>query len=104
MSQSRQEILEYVLKSLSELSEDWDYSEPINEDTLLFSQMGLDSLDLVVLGTGMQEHYERQMPFAEFLAGVGERGEKDVPVRELVDFIAVQMAGDPEPAATEPKK
>ena len=86
------------------MSEDWDYSEPISEDTLLFSQMGLHSLDLVVLGTGMQEHYGQQMPFAEFLAGVGERGEKDVPVRELVDFIALQMVGAGEPAATERKQ
>jgi acyl carrier protein len=93
MNQSRQEILDYILTSLSELSQDWDYSEPIGPETLLFSEMGLDSLDLVVLGTGMQEHYGRQMPFAEFLAAIGERGQRDVTVSELVDFIALQVNG-----------
>jgi len=91
MKQSRQEILDYVLNSLSDLSQDWDYSEPISQETLLFSQMGLDSLDLVVLGTGMQEHYGMQMPFAEFLSEIGERGQRDVPVGELVDFINAQV-------------
>jgi acyl carrier protein len=91
MKQSRQEILHYVLKSLSELSQDWDYSDPIGPDTLLFSEMGLDSLDLVVLGTGMQEHYNQQMPFAEFLAAIGERGQRDVSIAELVEFIDAQM-------------
>jgi acyl carrier protein len=98
MKQSRQEILDYVLQSLSELSQDWDYSEPVGPETLLFSQMGLDSLDLVVLGTGMQEHYGQQMPFAEFLAAIGERGQRDVSVSELVDFIDAQMS-PPSPAA-----
>ena len=94
MKQSRQEILDYVLKAMSELSQDWDYSEPVGPDTLLFSEMGLDSLDLVVLGTGMQEHYGMQMPFAEFLASVGERGQRDVAVNELVDFIDSQVNKD----------
>jgi acyl carrier protein len=98
MKQSRQEILDYVLKSMSELSQDWDYSEPVGPETLLFSQMGLDSLDLVVLGTGMQEHYGMQMPFAEFLAAVGERGQRDVSVNELVDFINSHVNKEEAPA------
>ncbi len=91
MKQSRQEILDYVLHSLSELSQDWDYADAVGPETLLFSQLGMDSLDLVVLGTGMQEHYGMQMPFAEFLALVGERGQRDVAVSELVDFIDSQV-------------
>lgn len=88
---SRAEIQDFILKSLNDLAEDWDYSEPIGPETLLFSEMGLDSLDLVVLGTGMQEHYGMQMPFAEFLSAVGERGQRDVSVSELVDFIDAQV-------------
>ncbi len=98
MKQSRQEILDFVLKSLSEVSQDWDYSEEVGPNTLLFSEMGLDSLDLVVLGTGMQEHYGMQMPFAEFLAAVGERGQRDVSVAELADFIYAQFNKEEIPA------
>jgi acyl carrier protein len=100
MTQSRQEILDYVLESLTQLSKDWDYSEPVGPGTLLFSELGLDSLDLVVLGTGMQEHYQKQMPFAEFLSAVGERGQRDVAVSELVDFIDAQF----NPATPNPAK
>jgi acyl carrier protein len=91
MKQSHQEILDFVLKSLNDLAQDWDYSEAIGPQTLLFREMGLDSLDLVVLGTGMQEHYGIQMPFAEFLASVGESGQNDVSVSELVDFIEIHV-------------
>jgi acyl carrier protein len=87
MKQSRQEILDYVLKSLSDLAQDWDFAEEVGPGTLLFREMGLDSLDLVVLGTNIQEDYGVQMPFAEFLAAVGERGQQDVSVSELVDFV-----------------
>jgi len=98
MKQSRQEILDYVLKSLSDLAQDWDYAEEVGPQTLLFREMGLDSLDLVVLGTNIQEHYGIQMPFAEFLASVGERGQQDVSVSELVDFID-QSLNKEQPAA-----
>ncbi len=98
MKQSRQEILDYVLKSLSELAQDWDYAEAVGPETLLFREMGLDSLDLVVLGTNIQEHYGIQMPFSEFLASVGERGQQDVSVSELVDFIDTSL-NQKQPAA-----
>ena len=48
--------------------------------------LGFESLDLVVLGTSIQERYGR-LPFAEFLADIGQRPEKDVTVGELVAFV-----------------
>jgi hypothetical protein len=48
----------------------------------------MESLDLVVLGTALQERYGR-MPFAEFLAEIGQRPvrERDISVGELVAFV-----------------
>jgi acyl carrier protein len=86
MSATRQEILEYLLKTLEDLSQDWDYSEEVGPDTLLFTQLGLESLDAVVLGTTIQEHFQKQMPFAELLAEIGEK-QRDLSIAELVDFV-----------------
>lgn len=86
MNQSRDDILIYVLNTIEELAQDWDYSEPVTPDSLLFTELGLESLDVVVLGTAIQEHYRFQMPFAEFLTELG-RGRRDVSIIELVDFV-----------------
>ena len=86
MSATRQEILEYLLKTLEDLSQDWDYSQEVGPDSLLFSQLGLESLDAVVLGTAIQEHFQKQMPFAELLAEIGEK-QRDLSIAELVDFV-----------------
>ncbi len=86
MSATRQEILDYLLETLTKLSQDWDFSEEIGPSSLLFTELGFDSLGAVVLGTTIQEHFQKAMPFAELLADIGEK-QRDLSVSELVDFI-----------------
>ncbi len=98
MKPSRQEILDYVLKTLQDLSRDWDYSNPVTEKSLLFTELGFESLDAVVLGTTIQEHYGQQMPFSELLVEIG-RDQRDLSVGELVDFVGTNLkAADSVPA------
>jgi acyl carrier protein len=87
MKPSRKEILDYVRGMIEELSHDWDYSRAVTPDSMLFTELGLESLDVVVLGTTIQEHYQFQMPFAEFLAEIGQRERRDLSIAELVDFV-----------------
>lgn len=91
MSATRQEILGYVLGLLQELVRDWDYARPVGPETHLFSELGFESLDAVVLGTAIQEHYQRPMPFAELFAGLGQREVRDLSVAELVEFIGAHL-------------
>jgi acyl carrier protein len=90
MRQSRQEILDYLLHTMRELTEDWDYAEPVSPASLLFTGMGLESLDAVVLGTAIQEHYQTQMPFAELLAEIGQQ-QRDLSISELADFVMTHL-------------
>jgi acyl carrier protein len=83
---TREQIQEYVLATLQDLCRDWDYSRPVGPSSLLFSELGLESLDAVVLGTVIQEHFQKHMPFAELLAEIG-REQRDLSITELVDFI-----------------
>jgi acyl carrier protein len=85
------EILDYVVRTIEELSRDWDYSRPISGETLLFSELGLESLDVVVLGTSIQEHFHFQMPLAELLADVGQREQRDLSIAELVKFVDLHL-------------
>jgi len=92
MNPSRDQILDYVLHMLEELRSDWDYSIPISAKSRLVADLTFESLDLVVLGTSIQEHFKAQIPFAMFLAEIGQRAQRDATVEELVEFVYRQLA------------
>src|ERR1039458_8248272 len=96
MRPSRQEILDYLLQKLGELTEDWDYPDPVSPESLLFTELGFESLDAVVLCTAVQEHYQTPMPFAELLAEIGQH-QRDLSIDELTDFVNTHLGG---PAGT----
>ena len=89
MITTQAKLLDDVLVLISQLAGDWDYSGIISVETRLLADLEMESLDLVVLGTSLQERYGR-LPFAEFLAELGQRPveERDVSVGELVAFIS----------------
>lgn len=88
------QVLDDVLALMSQLAGDWEYSGTITPETCLIADLGLESLDLVVLGTSIQRRYGR-LPFAEFLAEIGQRPveERDVSVGELVAFVCRHRDG-----------
>ena len=87
MKTTHDDVLEYISRMLRDLGRDWDYQDEISGETLLFRELGFESLDIVVLGTAVQEHYGCQMPFAELFTDIGNRGTRDLSVDELVAFV-----------------
>ena len=85
MSASRDEIQTFIEKTLEDLARDWDLSAAVSPDSKLFSELGLESLDAVILATSIQEKYGKTMPFAELFAEIGQQ-QRDLTVAELVDF------------------
>jgi len=84
---TREQVMEDVLMLLRKLSDDWEYTGEITPETRFFADMGLQSLDVVVLGTAVQEHYGQVLPFMKLFAEMGQRSLPDIPVGEWVDFI-----------------
>lgn len=103
MRVSRERIMEDVLGLLRQLAGDWEYTGEINADTRFFADMGLQSLDVVILGTAIQEHYRRRLPFGELFTRVGQRCLPDIPVSEWVDFIYQQLRRPAAGAADAPQ-
>jgi acyl carrier protein len=64
-----------------------EYSDDIRPNTRFFGDLGLASIDAVVLGETLEEHYGRKLPFHEFMADLGRRAERDMPLGELVAFL-----------------
>jgi acyl carrier protein len=81
-------VLRGVLELLDELSGDWEYDGDVGPGTRFVGDLGLESLEIVVLGTLLQQRYGR-LPFARFLEEIGDRplDERDLTVAELVAFV-----------------
>ena len=93
MQKTREAIMDDVLGLMRQLADDWEYTGEITPQTRFFADMNLASLDLVVLGTALQEHYGQILPFAEYFAELGQRGTPDIPISEWVDFIYTHLNG-----------
>ena len=87
MKPTHDKILAGVLDLLNSVVRDWEFEGPIGANTRLFSDLAFESLDLVVLGAKVQEHFGQTFPFPEFFAEIGQREERDLTIGEWVDFI-----------------
>jgi acyl carrier protein len=87
---SRTEILDDLIAILTNQM-GVAFSSPTSEDTLLFADLGLASIDAVVLSESLQTYYDRSLPFQELLAEVGRRSERDLSIGELVDFLTAHL-------------
>jgi acyl carrier protein len=97
MTRTRQQILDDVLELLRSVARDWEFDGTLTSDTRLFGDLAFESLDLVVLGATVQEHFGQKFPFPEFFAEIGQRDVRDITVGEWVDFIHRHLQ-DPLPA------
>ncbi len=91
---SKESILAAVLAILEKMDEEGTFDCEIGPDTWLVADLGLESIDVVVLGTEVQERFGAAMPFAEFLAEVGQREVRDLQVREFVEFVYRSLKPD----------
>lgn len=81
-------VMAGVLAMLDELAGDWEYDGTVEPGTRFIADLGLESLEIVVLGTMLQQRYGK-LPFSEFLEELGQRPveERDITVAELVAFV-----------------
>ena len=98
MVTTHDEIMDDVINRLRELAGDWEYSGNITAGSLLFAELGLESLDLVVLGTSIQTDYGQVLPFAELFANIGQREVPDISVGEWVGFVYRHLDDDSDKA------
>jgi acyl carrier protein len=89
MTQTDPQLMRELLDMIGELAGDWEYDGAIGPDTAFIADLGLESLDIVVLGTLIQHRYGR-LPFPEYLDELGQRPveQRDLTVRELVAFVS----------------
>jgi acyl carrier protein len=87
---SRSEILHDIVTILS-AQVGFPFSSSISEETRLFADLGLASIDAVVLSETLQKHYDRRLPFNELMAQVGRKTERDLSIGELIAFLTAHL-------------
>jgi acyl carrier protein len=68
-----------------------DYGGPITPHTMFSRDLGLASIDAVVLGESIEEHYGRKLSFSQFLAELGRTGARDIEVGALANFLVKHL-------------
>ncbi len=87
---SRTEILDDITAILSEQT-GVTFSSALDDDTRFFADLGLASIDAVVLTEALQKHYGRTLPFHELMAELGRRADRDLSIGELVAFLIAHL-------------
>jgi acyl carrier protein len=64
-----------------------DPMTPIEPRTRFFADLGLGSIDAVVLGEAIQHRLRRQIPFDQLLGELGRRDQRDLEISELIAFL-----------------
>ncbi|MDY6823093.1 MAG: acyl carrier protein [Thermodesulfobacteriota bacterium] len=89
-------IFNDILATLEKVGEDWEYSDEITMDTYLLGDLGLESIDVVVLGEFLEEHYDQSFPFTEYFTELAQQEIQDIRVSDLVDFLDRNFDGQSE--------
>jgi acyl carrier protein len=82
------QVTQGILELLGEAQGDWEYTGEIGPDTRFVADLGLESLEIVVLSTMVQQRYGR-LPFPQFFDEIGQRpvDERDLTVADLAMFV-----------------
>jgi acyl carrier protein len=92
---TREEIRAELISLLKDSKEDWDDSMVITDDTGLFLDLGIESIELVGLGSVLDQRFGKVLPFPEFMSRAREEDLSDVTVGRLVDFLALNLDATP---------
>jgi acyl carrier protein len=88
---TREQIRTELIDLLKQAREDWDDSTVITDDTGLFLDLGFESIDAVGLGSVLDQHFGKQLPFPEFMSRAREEDVPDITIGRLVDFLVLNL-------------
>lgn len=85
-----------ILGDLEEILRDFhgrEYSGAFGLETRFFADLGLASIDAVVLGEMLEGRYGQRLPFGDLMATLGSREDRDLKIGEFVEFLETHLAG-----------
>ena len=91
---TRDQIERDLVSILTDMTADWDLSlsEPIGPETRLMADLAFESIDVVQLVVAIEAHFQRRKMHFEQLMMVDGRYVQELQVKQIVDFLAQQLA------------
>ena len=89
---SADDILRDLAAVVREAFPDREYSGEVGSETRFFADLGMASIDAIVLAEQIERHYGRKVPFGRFLGGLRARAATDFTLGELVAFLREELA------------
>lgn len=93
MNAASDRYVEQLATLLRDFTQDWDSAsdDPITRDTLLFADLGFESIDIIQLIVAIQEEVvRRNVPFDTLMMKDG-RYVDDLTVGQIADHLARQV-------------
>lgn len=90
----KRDLEQETIAILKDITKDWDsgFDGGITADTKIVGDMGFESIDVVILVTAIETHFNRRdLPFENLLMTEG-RYVDDLSVREIAAFLAQHVA------------
>jgi acyl carrier protein len=88
-----------ILSDLAEVMRrtfpDRDDPGPVGPATRIFADLGMASIDVIVLAEKLEQYYGRKLPFGPFLAGLRDSGADDLSLGEVVAFLQKYVGAIP---------
>jgi acyl carrier protein len=103
-SPSRETILGDLLQMIADIVQDWDldFSGGVRPGTRLVSDLGFQSIDVVMLIGEIQKHYDRRnLPFERLLLRDG-RYVPEIRISDVADFLVEHLGARAGSAADAP--
>ncbi len=69
-----------------------EYSGDISPQTRFYGDLGMVSIDAVVLREMLEQHYGQKFPFHLFLTELSQRGAEDLELGDLAGFLHQHLA------------
>jgi acyl carrier protein len=70
---------------------DRDFPDAVTADTRVLADLGLASIDVVVLAEQLGAFYGKRLPFGAFLKDLRDRGADDIALGDLVRFLQANV-------------
>jgi acyl carrier protein len=86
---------EQIVQDLANLLHEFngkEYSGNIGAKTLFFGDLGMVSIDAVILAETLERFYNRSFPFSQFLSAIARQGMRDIEIGELAMFLHAKMS------------
>jgi len=87
MSRTPEQLYADLATVMATAFPDRDISVTVGPDTRVFADLGMASIELIVLGERLEQFYGRKLPFGPFLAGLRKQGAEDLELGTLVEFL-----------------